>query len=57
MDHYAKPQYYGAMKSGDLEHWQDILKELSFATAVRHGTVLRVAESVVKAIAKNAPQR
>ena len=49
-DHYAAPQYYGAAKSRDLEHWEDISKQVSFPAGVRHGTVLRVPEGVVKKI-------
>lgn len=53
-DHYAKPQYYGAVKSRDLEHWEDISKQLSFPAGVRHGTVLRVPEGVVKTLQARA---
>jgi beta-xylosidase len=49
-DHYARPQYYGAAKSSDLVHWQDISDRVSFPKGARHGTVLRVAESVVQRI-------
>ena len=47
-DHYIKPQYYGAVKSTDLEHWQDISATVSFPEGFRHGTVLRVPGEVVK---------
>jgi len=56
-DHYARPQYYGAVKSRDLQHWQDISKEVSFPPGARHGTVLRVPESVVKNLQNPSPQR
>ncbi len=56
-DHYAAPQYYGAVKSRDLEHWEDISKKVSFPKGVRHGTVLRVPESVVKKIEGTAEKR
>ncbi|MBI5383262.1 MAG: glycoside hydrolase family 43 protein [Verrucomicrobia bacterium] len=46
-DHYARPQYYGAVKSRDLRQWEDISKQISFPPGARHGTVLRVGESVV----------
>lgn len=49
-DHYAKPQYYGAVRSRDLAHWQDISDQLSFPNGARHGTVLRVADNVVQRI-------
>jgi beta-xylosidase len=47
-DHYRQPQYYGAVKSADLEHWQDISSQVSFPKGARHGTVLKVPESVVR---------
>jgi beta-xylosidase len=46
-DHYGKPMYYGAVKSPDMEHWQDISPQVSFPKGIRHGTVLRVPKSVV----------
>ncbi|HLP76092.1 MAG TPA: glycoside hydrolase family 43 protein [Candidatus Paceibacterota bacterium] len=46
-DHYGNPQYYGAMKSADLEHWQDISTRVSLPKGIRHGTVLKVPESIV----------
>ncbi len=47
-DHYLRPQYYGAVKSADLEHWQDISSQVSFPRGARHGTVLKVPEDVVR---------
>jgi beta-xylosidase len=47
-DHYTRPQYYGAVKSTDGEHWQDISAQVSFPRGARHGTVLRVPESAVR---------
>jgi hypothetical protein len=47
-DHYARPQYYGAVKSTDLEHWQDVSARLSFPQGARHGTVLQVPEAVIR---------
>jgi hypothetical protein len=44
-DHYTAPQYYGAVRSKDLSHWEDCSKEISFPKGQRHGTVLRI-ESV-----------
>jgi acetyl esterase/lipase len=46
-DHYTKPQYYGALRSQDLVHWEDVSKSVSFPPGTRHGTVLRVSEEVV----------
>jgi len=41
-DHYATPQYYGAVKSQDLKTWYDISKNLSFPSGCRHGTIIKV---------------
>jgi len=46
-DHYAKPQYYGAMRSKDLVHWEDVSKLVEFPQGTRHGDVLRVSEEVL----------
>lgn len=53
-DHYARPQYYGAVKSRDLQHWEDISKSVSFPAGTRHGTVLRVPADVVKKLQAQA---
>jgi beta-xylosidase len=45
-DHYSNPKYYGAMKSADLEHWQDISSQISLPKGIRHGTALKVPESI-----------
>ncbi len=47
-DHYATPQYYGAVKTTDFQTWQDLTKQLSFPPGARHGTVLRVSEDVLE---------
>ncbi len=47
-DHYGNPKYYGAMKSTDMEHWQDISAEVSFPRGIRHGTALKVPEAIVR---------
>jgi hypothetical protein len=47
-DHYANPKYYGAVKSTDLERWQDISSQVSFPRGIRHGTALRVPAGVVE---------
>jgi hypothetical protein len=55
-DHYGNPKYYGAMKSSDLEHWQDISQQISFPRDIRHGTALKVPSAVVQALQKSAAQ-
>ena len=47
-DHYAPPQYYGAVRSKDLRHWQDCSKEMSFPNGHRHGTVLRISPELAQ---------
>jgi beta-xylosidase len=47
-DHYAEPQYYGAMRSRDLRHWEDCSKQVSFPAGHRHGTVLRIPEQIAQ---------
>ena len=47
-DHYAAPQYYGAMRSRDLRHWQDCSKGMSFPKGQRHRTVLRVSPQIAE---------
>lgn len=46
-DHYAKPQYYGAVRSRDLEHWEDISNRVRFPAGARHGTALTVPARVI----------
>ena len=46
-DHYARPQYYGAVKSADLKTWEDVSKRMTFPKDHRHGTVLRVNRDVL----------
>jgi beta-xylosidase len=47
-DHYARPNYYGAVRSKDLQHWEDCSGEMSFPKDHRHGTVLRVPHRVAQ---------
>ena len=51
-DHYGNPKYYGAVKSADMEHWQDISAQVSFPQGMRHGTALKVPASVVQSLLK-----
>jgi beta-xylosidase len=54
-DHYGRPQYYGAVKSTDLEQWQDISPQVTFPRGIRHGTVLKVPEPVVRNLQNQEP--
>jgi beta-xylosidase len=47
-DHYAQPNYYGAVRSKDLKHWEDCSEEMSFPNGHRHGTVLRISNRVAQ---------
>ena len=47
-DHYAQPHYYGAVRSKDLQHWEDCSKEMSFPQGHRHGTVLRIPHPIAR---------
>jgi hypothetical protein len=49
-DHYAQPHYYGAMRSKDLQHWEDCSQTMSFPEGHRHGTVLRVSKRVAQGL-------
>ena len=46
-DHYANRKYYGAIKSTDMQAWQDISSSLAFPKGIRHGTVLSVPENII----------
>jgi beta-xylosidase len=51
-DHYAQPQYYGAVRSRDLQHWEDCSREMVFPKGHRHGTVLRVPQEIARGLLK-----
>jgi hypothetical protein len=52
-DHYAQPQYYGAVRSKDLKTWEDCSKEMSFPKGHRHGTVLKIPRSLAEGLNTN----
>ena len=39
--------HYGAVRSRDLTHWEDITSRVSFPKGARHGTVLRVPRRII----------
>jgi beta-xylosidase len=47
-DHYAQPNYYGAVRSKDLKHWEDCSKQMSFPKGHRHGTALRISNQIAE---------
>ncbi|MEY4918590.1 MAG: hypothetical protein RL616_2503 [Verrucomicrobiota bacterium] len=56
-DHYGNPKYYGAMKSADMEHWEDISKQVTFPRGIRHGTALKVPADIVRNLQQMEPPR
>jgi len=55
-DHYARPQYYGAMRSTNLKQWDDISNQVRFPQGTRHGTALIVPLPVVQDLLRRAGQ-
>ena len=50
-----RAQHYGAMRSRDLVHWEDITDRISMPRGARHGTTLPVPGSVIAALLKTNP--
>jgi hypothetical protein len=46
-DHYAKPLYYGAVRSKDLKTWEDVSGQMSFPPDSRHGAVMKVSKEIL----------
>ena len=46
-DHYARPHYYGAVRTKDFQSWADVSKQMAFPRGHRHGTVLEVPKRVL----------
>jgi len=44
---------YGAVRSEDLVHWEDVSDEISFPPGARHGTVFEVSDKVFKNLEKH----
>jgi hypothetical protein len=49
-DHYAKPQHYGAMRTTDWKTFQDATGEVTFPAGQRHGTVVKIPDSLAKTL-------
>jgi sucrose-6-phosphate hydrolase SacC (GH32 family) len=45
-----RDHHYGAVRSKDMVHWEDITSLVSFPSGMRHGTVLEVSGDVVRKI-------
>ena len=46
-DQYREHRY-GAVKSKDFKHWEDVSNQLSFPADHRHGTILKIAEDLAR---------
>jgi len=44
------PQQYGAVRSRDLQTWEDITEQLSFPRGTRHGTIFRASRDIVRGL-------
>ncbi|MRW91431.1 family 43 glycosylhydrolase [Duganella sp. FT80W] len=52
-----KDKHYGALRSRDLQHWEDVSQQMHFPDEgtpqrIRHGTVIAVPEAVIDSIRK-----
>lgn len=43
-DHYRTPQHYAAVKSEDMQHWEDVTKSIQFPKGMRHGSFLEITK-------------
>jgi beta-xylosidase len=39
---------YGAVRSGDLENWEDVSEKISFPSGTRHGTAFTISRQLLK---------
>lgn len=44
-DHYTRPQHYGALRTTDWKHFEDVSGQLQFPADHRHGTVVKISEA------------
>ncbi|MBN1416877.1 MAG: glycoside hydrolase family 43 protein [Bacteroidales bacterium] len=44
---------YGAIRSKDMEHWEDVSDRITFPPGIRHGTAFRVSKKLYKSLLKN----
>lgn len=47
-DRYSRKRYYGALRSHDLRHWEDVSQEMRFPPGHKHGTVFRVSRAILE---------
>jgi hypothetical protein len=49
-DHYAKPQHYGAVRTTDWKKFEDMTGQVSFPDDHRHGTVVKISETLARGL-------
>jgi hypothetical protein len=47
-DHHSGDNYYGAVKSKDLQNWTDVSEQMNFPKGLKHGSIIRVPKRMVK---------
>lgn len=53
-DHYAKPHYYGAVKTKDWKSFEDVSAQLRFPPDHRHGTVVKITAGELRRLREAA---
>jgi len=51
-DHHSGEEYFGAVKSKDLQNWQDVSNQMNFPEGFKHGHIIRVPKRVVDKLKK-----
>jgi len=46
-DHHSGDEYFGAVRSDDLKHWQDVSEQMHFPKGFKHGHIIRVPRHIV----------
>lgn len=49
-DHYSQPQHYGAVRTRDWKSFEDMTRQVSFPPGHKHGTVVRIPESLARGL-------
>jgi len=47
-----KEHKYGAVRSRDMQHWEDLTDQISFPEGVRHGTAFRISRELYEKLTK-----
>jgi hypothetical protein len=55
LDHYRRPQHYGAVRSRNLKTWEDVSDQVRFPDDHRHGTVIRISKDEASRLAARQP--